>query len=272
MNLYHLQYFLDAARTLSLTQAAQINHVSQSAISQAIRSLESFYEVMLVEHKKRQFKLTPSGLKLFELGESLIAQSKLIKESIKEKEDLSGEIIIGCTQSFMMGPMKNILKKLKKELPLVKPIFKIGYSDMIKTWLQKNEIALGFIVDDGDSKNFNSEILQKGNFVSISPLKSEPDLEYIVTRLDKIEVKELQIAYKKKFKKTLTIHRQVLSWEVIRSLVEGGYGEGLVPDYAVDNKVQIISKMPKIPYELKVIWKKERTLTKKEKILLTLFH
>ena len=57
MNIYHLKYFIDAARFQSVSLSAKENLVSHSAVSQAIKSLEAHFEVNLVFHSKRLFQL-----------------------------------------------------------------------------------------------------------------------------------------------------------------------------------------------------------------------
>ncbi len=56
MNLNHLKYFFDSATAQSLSRAAQQNRVSQSAISQAIRSIENSLDCSLIEHKRNRFQ------------------------------------------------------------------------------------------------------------------------------------------------------------------------------------------------------------------------
>ena len=69
---YHLKYFVDAATALSVSEAARVNRVSSSAISQAIRSLESHFEMSLLDHAKKRFILTPEGRHLLKGATNLL--------------------------------------------------------------------------------------------------------------------------------------------------------------------------------------------------------
>jgi len=51
-----------AARLGSVTEAAKKNYVSQSALSQGIRSLEKDLKVELTTHQENRFVLTDTGV------------------------------------------------------------------------------------------------------------------------------------------------------------------------------------------------------------------
>ena len=61
MNVETFKIFCDLADTSSFSKAAKINSITQSAVSQQIRSLENRYNVMLVERGRRNFSLTSEG-------------------------------------------------------------------------------------------------------------------------------------------------------------------------------------------------------------------
>ena len=58
MNFKQLSYFQDIVRTGSFTEAAEENFISQSAMSQQMKSLEEELGVTLFERKNRGFHLT----------------------------------------------------------------------------------------------------------------------------------------------------------------------------------------------------------------------
>nr|WP_307880131.1 LysR family transcriptional regulator [Bordetella holmesii] len=60
--------FVAVARRMSITQAAQDLHVTQSAVSRQIRSLETHLGVALLKRGFRSVSLTPEGMQLFRLA------------------------------------------------------------------------------------------------------------------------------------------------------------------------------------------------------------
>lgn len=59
--LKRLKYFQSVVRLNSLSEAAEENYISQSAISQQIQALERELGFKLLERRNRTFDLTPAG-------------------------------------------------------------------------------------------------------------------------------------------------------------------------------------------------------------------
>lgn len=78
MLLKQLRYFVAAARLGSFTEAALECGVSQSAVSQQIKALESELGVELVTRRNRGFSLTPAGELVLARGETLLRDADAI--------------------------------------------------------------------------------------------------------------------------------------------------------------------------------------------------
>lgn len=59
--LRQIRYFQSVVRNNSFSEAAEECHISQSAISQQIKALETELGFPLLERKNRKFVLTPAG-------------------------------------------------------------------------------------------------------------------------------------------------------------------------------------------------------------------
>ena len=66
MQIESLKVFCDLAETESFTKSAQINKVTQSAVSQQISSLERQFKSLLIERSKKKFRLTREGQVLYD--------------------------------------------------------------------------------------------------------------------------------------------------------------------------------------------------------------
>lgn len=80
MLLKQLEYFISVVEHNSFTQAAYENYVSQSAISQQIKSLEASLGVPLMVREKRSFHLTPAGEYLYRNGKHMMLRIKNLQE------------------------------------------------------------------------------------------------------------------------------------------------------------------------------------------------
>ena len=80
-----MQYFISIVKNNSFTEAAEENYISQSAISQAKKSLEDELDVKLLERKNRGFTLTNCQGATILPG--IAIRSSLVKESKSKIEN-----------------------------------------------------------------------------------------------------------------------------------------------------------------------------------------
>ena len=80
MLLRQIKFFVSIVDENSFTQAAEKNFVSQSAISQAMNTLESELGVRLIERKNRSFKVTTAGEYFYRKCKALLADIETIKK------------------------------------------------------------------------------------------------------------------------------------------------------------------------------------------------
>ena len=84
MQLESLKMFVDVVETGSFSRAAQLNHVTQSAVSQQIRALETRYEQRLLSRSARQVTPTPAGERLFRGCKEILARFSEVEGEIRE--------------------------------------------------------------------------------------------------------------------------------------------------------------------------------------------
>ncbi len=89
MNLDHLQLFRDIAQTRSISRAAQLNAVSQSAASQHLQELERQLDVLLVDRSIRPLQLTHAGRLYQEFCREVL---RLRQQFDVEMEGLKGQV------------------------------------------------------------------------------------------------------------------------------------------------------------------------------------
>lgn len=79
-----LECFCSAAELASFTRAAEALHVSQSAISQQVKALESDLGCRLVERRGRGFSLTPAGEHLARRGRALLDEAERLRYEVED--------------------------------------------------------------------------------------------------------------------------------------------------------------------------------------------
>ena len=76
MNLQQLEYFLAVAKLLNFTRVAEKYFISQTAVTQQIKSLEEQLGVKLFNRTKRKVELTPAGTVFIEEAQAIINRTK----------------------------------------------------------------------------------------------------------------------------------------------------------------------------------------------------
>src|SRR5256884_1004130 len=120
MQIESLKVFCDLAETESFTKAAQINDVTQSAVSQQISSLERAFKSLLIERSKKKFRLTREGQVLYDYSKQIIATYQALQSKLQEIKDIiSGTIRVATIYSVGLHDLPPYLKKFIKGYPTV---------------------------------------------------------------------------------------------------------------------------------------------------------
>lgn len=91
-----LLYFVEVAKHQHFTRAAEALYITQPALSQAMKRLESEAGMLLFERSGRGVKLTESGRILYDYAQKIIAQmDKMHTEVNGIRRGIAGEVRIG---------------------------------------------------------------------------------------------------------------------------------------------------------------------------------
>ena len=108
--------FEAAARLLSFTRAGEELHLSQAAISQQIRSLESSLQVKLFTRSHRAVQLTNEGREYLHTVAAILKQLAGATMDIQNVE-FSQQLVLGCDQSFATQWLAPRIAQLRALLP-----------------------------------------------------------------------------------------------------------------------------------------------------------
>lgn len=78
-----LQHFAALAEHLSFARASRVVHLSQSAFSRSIQSLESTLGVTLIARDKRQVELTNAGLMFAQQAKEILARTRELERQVE---------------------------------------------------------------------------------------------------------------------------------------------------------------------------------------------
>ena len=132
MQLESLKMFCDVVETGSFSRAAQLNHVTQSAVSQQIRALENRYEQRLLSRSARQVTPTPAGERLFRGCKEILTRFGEVESEIREEaSEVSGSTTVSTIYSVGLHELQNIQRELLKSHPKVNLRLNYRRSDQV---------------------------------------------------------------------------------------------------------------------------------------------
>ncbi len=132
MQLESLKMFVDVVETGSFSRAAQLNHVTQSAVSQQVRALETRYEQRLLSRSARQVTPTPAGERLFRGCKEILARFSEVEGEIREQAmEISGTATVSTIYSVGLHELSHIQRELLRAHPKVNLRLNYRRSDQV---------------------------------------------------------------------------------------------------------------------------------------------
>src|SRR5215469_11319610 len=146
MQIESLKVFCDLTETESFTKAAQINSVTQSAVSQTISSLERQFKSLLIERSKKNFRLTAEGEVLYEYSKQILQTYDALHSKLQEiKEIISGNIRVGTIYSIGLHVLPPYVKKFLKSYPTVNVHVEYQRANQVYEDVLGNVVDLGLV-------------------------------------------------------------------------------------------------------------------------------
>ena len=146
MQIESLKVFCDLAETESFTKAAQINEVTQSAVSQQISSLERQFKSLLIERSKKKFRLTREGQVLYDYSKQIIQMYEALFSKLQEIKDIvSGTIRVATIYSIGLHDLPPYLKKFLKAYSTVNVHVEYRRSNQVYEDVLGNVVDLGLV-------------------------------------------------------------------------------------------------------------------------------
>ncbi|MEM9487107.1 MAG: LysR substrate-binding domain-containing protein [Cyanobacteria bacterium P01_F01_bin.116] len=118
MEFYQLKVFLEVARHLSFTEAADALNLTQPAVSAKIKALEASLDADLFYRLGRKIQLTSVGSYLLEAGPKLVDfENRLLNEINEIKRGKFSRLRVGCTFNVANGWLPKILFRYRQKYP-----------------------------------------------------------------------------------------------------------------------------------------------------------
>lgn len=116
MTVESLKTFCDLVETSSFARAARLNFVTQSAVSQQLRTLERHYDCRLIDRgPRRDLRMTEAGKLLYAEAKTALERLTVVEQRLRHRPDVvTGPVTIASVTSVglhtLPGPMKAFLR------------------------------------------------------------------------------------------------------------------------------------------------------------------
>lgn len=248
VNLELYRVFYTVAKCGSLTRAAEELYISQPAVSQSIKQLETQLGVCLFNRTRRGMELSAQG------GKVIFAEVERALALLKEAENRLAEVQASATGTIRIGASDTIFEyfladkivDFHEKFPAVKIELMADFTPDTIEKLKANRCDVAFVnlpieVDpelelEGNCMRLNDIFIASDKFqelsegvISLSKLKKYP-----LIMMDKNTVARHALdAFMGRMGVELTAAIEVGSWDLMKRLVEKGMGIGVIPrEYA----------------------------------------
>jgi len=249
MKIESLKVFCDLAETQSFTRAAQINEVTQSAVSQQITALERQFKALLVERGKRKFRLTPQGELLYDYSKQMLETYTGLGAKLKETSELvSGTIRIATIYSIGLHSLPPYLKKFLKAYSHANVHVEYRHASQVYEDVSSNVVDLGLVAYPTHARNLEIVPLRKDPMVLIChpqhPFAKRKSLKVKALNGQKFVAFQREIPTRRALDRILREHRVSVEYvmefdnvETVKRAVEIDSGVAIVPESTISQEV-----------------------------------
>jgi DNA-binding transcriptional LysR family regulator len=271
MEIDYLKTFIAIAERGTFGAAGKMVGLTQSAVSQQIKSIEEQLGVKLFDRTVRPPGLTVQGLTFLEGARKIVSEYEVTARTIKG-EKLSGNLLLGAIRTSFIGALPIALSNLKERYPQLRVnAHTLDTTEIIST-VTAGRLDAGIIPhgiqlqDDISWKPFAVEPLV---VISNTDTTGKTD-RYILENFPFIKFSRKVLSAKlvddeiRKRKIGVMIEMNIDSYAAILQMVSHGLGVSVVPDQA--RRADFPSNIHKTPFGnppvkrvLGIIYQKETT-------------
>jgi len=170
MNLRELEVFRAIMLGGTITEAARILHVSQPAVSTALRHAEDQLGMRLFRREKGRVYPTPEALELYSEVEGLFEKMNAVQKLATDLRDTrSGLVSIASTPTLTYAFLAKAMARFRGERPAVRILLEVTHTQRTVELAAAGQIDLGFIHAPSENPLLQAEKLTTAEMVCVLP-------------------------------------------------------------------------------------------------------
>ncbi len=169
MQIESFKVFRDLVDTQSFSKAAQLNYITQSAVSQQVRAMEERFGIPLIERSSKKFALTREGEMLYNTSRNIIHLHEGLLHQFQELRNIvSGTIRVATVYSIGLHELPPYLKAFLRRYPAVNVHVEYRRSNQVYDDILQGTVDLGLVAFPAARKNIRVEPFRKDKLVLIA--------------------------------------------------------------------------------------------------------
>ena len=174
MTVKQLRAFLAVAQSLSFAQACERLHLSQPALSLAIKNLEESLGGQLLTRTTRSVRLTPEGETLLPIARRLLVDWDNTEELLRQHFTLQlGKVAVAAMPSFAGNRLPAALKAFRDAYPRVNVAVHDVINERVMEMVRERRVELGVVFEPATLDGLQFTPLYNDRFVAVVPASSE---------------------------------------------------------------------------------------------------
>lgn len=171
LNTIHIQTFLAVVEAGSYSAAAERLHMSQPAVSQHIRALETQFDgVRLFRRVGQQMLLTHAGEELVDLAREMLTLATRAEEHMRAlRGQVSGRVIVGCTPSSGEHLLPPLLAAFRAQFPAIGVAVLEAPLETLLEWLVAQQVQVLLIEEQQRRRGWESQLLGVERLALLAP-------------------------------------------------------------------------------------------------------
>ena len=279
MHIQNFKTFCDLVETQSFSKAARLNEVTQSAVSQQLKAMEVYYDMLIIDRNQKKFRLTQQGTTLYKTFKEILTLYERLNCEIQEMRNVvSGTIQISTVNSIGLHELPPYLTSFMQEFPSVNTRVEYRRANLVYEDVIHGTADLGLVAFPVKNKELTIVPFATDELiVAMNP-------EHPLAKKDILSIEELKgvnfIAFEKDIptrKATdeilrnadieVSIAMEFDNVETVKRALEINAGVAIIPKNTASNEVQrnqlVISRLDNGKHirPLSLIHKKNRMLT-----------
>jgi len=243
-----LQYIVAVAEYGSVSRAAEACAITQPALSERLKRIESTLDVELFERSTRALTVTPVGERLVRKARELLDDAADIDEIVlSSREPLTGPLRVGIIATLGPYLIPLLLPRLRKQFPGLELILHEGITEALLGNLQAGSLDVVIAAAPLPMSGIDQLDLFYEPFVLSIPVEHPLAKRKVVNATDLrgddmvllddghcLSAQALDVCPAKQRRNRKRLH--AMSLETLRHMVAAGAGYSLMPSLAVGSR------------------------------------